>query len=31
MPHVTITVRQDGPYRVEIAEGAELATKELWG
>lgn len=25
MPHVTITVRKDGPYRVEVAEGAEIA------
>lgn len=24
MSHITITVRKDGPYRVEIAEGATL-------
>jgi CDGSH-type Zn-finger protein len=25
MPHLTITVRKDGPYRVELADGTELA------
>ncbi|MEJ7811127.1 MAG: CDGSH iron-sulfur domain-containing protein [Gemmatimonadaceae bacterium] len=25
MPHVTITIRNNGPYRVELAEGAEVA------
>ena len=25
MPHVTITVRKDGPYRVEVSEDAEIA------
>ena len=25
MPHITITVRNNGPFRVELAEGTELA------
>jgi CDGSH-type Zn-finger protein len=25
MPQITITVRKDGPYRVELAEGADFA------